>query len=492
MPADFSPYIDMIPEDVSPGDIYVGAIELARLTVPELKIRQGTPEDALLQAAAHMNHLAIAHMNRIPPRLMEGVSKLLGVTKDEGSRATVEVTITLNQDTGIVIPSGTKFYYQILSGDQTFQYVYENTAVINVADWTGTPAAVSVIMTSSEVAVHPVVATGTELIPQSVIFAIDSAYAQHSGIAQAGTTTSITLAASASATDDFYNPKEVTITSGTGNSATAVKITDYVGSTKVATVASWPSGTPDAASVYSIGVTFVNGTNPETGYNYLSRTRTHIEGLSTALTKASHVKSSLLANNTVIKRCKVYDLTDYTGTYPRLFTAPNDLGQVTVYAFGNNRQLTAAERTEVATYVADRSVAGLTVGCMEMDLIDVAVTANVKYDHAYNTAEITQLVREKILGYLSPLIFPAGAKYQTGVSNEGWTQGDVIGSIMEVGGVLYVESVTFSVASGNSSSGTALSSMYTITGGNVVFLAKGILPATTSANLTTTLTAVTV
>ena len=330
------------------------------------------------------------------------------------------------------------------------------------------------------------------MISQSVIFAIDSIYTQQSGTAQAGTTTSITLAATASATDDFYNTNNVTITSGTGNSTTIVSITNYVGSTKVATVASWPSGTPDTTSVYSVGVTFVNGSNPETGYNYLSRTRTHIEGLSTALTKASHVKSSLLATSTVIKRCKVYDLTDYTGTYPRLFTAPNDLGHITIYAFGNNRQLTAAERTEVATYVADRSVAGLTVGCLEMDLIDVEVTADIKYDQAYNSDEITQFVREKILGYLTPLTFSGSATYQTGVSNEGWTQGDLIGQIMEIGGVLYVDSVTFSVASGNSSSGTALSSMYTITGGNVVFLAKGILPATTSANLTTTLTAVTI
>ena len=71
MPADYSSYVDMIPEDVTPGDIYIGAIELARLTVPEFKVRQGTPEDALLQAAAHMNHLTISHINRVPPRLME-------------------------------------------------------------------------------------------------------------------------------------------------------------------------------------------------------------------------------------------------------------------------------------------------------------------------------------------------------------------------------------------------------------------------------------
>ena len=354
MPADFSPYIDMIPEDVTPGDIYVGAIELARLTVPEFKIRQGTPEDALLQAAAYMHHLAVSHFNRIPPRLMEGTARLLGVTKSEGSRAEVEVTITLNQDTGIKIPAGSKFIYEILSGDTTYQYVYESLSAIAVADWSGTPATISVVLKSSEVAKHPVVATGTEFTSQSVLFEADSIYAQQNGTAQAGTTTSITLAATASATDDFYKNSLITITSGTGNHATPSVITGYVGSTKVATVISWPSGTPDATSVYLVNAKFVNGSNPETGSTYLSRARTHMEGLSSALTRGNQAKAALLTNKDVIRRVKVYDLTDYSGTYPRLFAAPNDLGQVTVWSYGNNRQLTAAERTEMATFVADR------------------------------------------------------------------------------------------------------------------------------------------
>jgi hypothetical protein len=485
MPADFSNYIDVIPEDVTPGDIYVGAIELARLSVPEFKVRQGTPEDALLQAAAHMNHLAISHFNRLPPRLMEGVAKLLGVRRTEGNRSTVEVTITLNQDTGIVIPAGSKFYYKVLSGDQSFQYVYENTQTIAVADWSGTPAAVSVILKSSEVALHPVVSTGTEFTSQSVIFEIDSVYAQQSGMAQAGTSTSITLAATASVADDYYNANTITILSGTGNSATAVTITDYVGSTRVATVVSWPSGTPDATSVYKVDSTYVNGGNPEGGLTYLSRARTHIEGLSTALTKASHVKASLMTNKGVIQRAKVYDLTDYTGTYPRLISAPNDLGQITVWAYGNNRQLTTAERSEMATYVADRAVAGLTVGCLEMELIDVDVSVNVKYSSAFSATVTSQLVEDAILQYLSPLDF-------TG-RDEGWSEGDVAARVMNVSGVLYVESCTFSVASGNSNTGTAYSSLYQINAsGRVEFLAKGVLPSCTSANLTKTLTAVTV
>ena len=69
-----------------------------------------------------------------------------------------------------------------------------------------------------------------------------------SGTAQAGSATTITLAAAASALDDYYNGSQIELTGGTGQNAATVDITDYVGSTKVATVASWAAGTPDATS----------------------------------------------------------------------------------------------------------------------------------------------------------------------------------------------------------------------------------------------------
>jgi hypothetical protein len=55
------------------------------------------------------------------------------------------------------------------------------------------------------------------------------------GLAQGGTSTSITLNASASSTDDAYNGQLVFIRSGTGQDQVAL-VEDYVGSTKVATI----------------------------------------------------------------------------------------------------------------------------------------------------------------------------------------------------------------------------------------------------------------
>jgi len=72
-----------------------------------------------------------------------------------------------------------------------------------------------------------------------------------SGAAQAGTSTTITLKSTASATDDIYNGMYVTITSGTGTGQIRI-IEDYVGSTKVATVTPAWTTAPNNTSNYEI------------------------------------------------------------------------------------------------------------------------------------------------------------------------------------------------------------------------------------------------
>jgi hypothetical protein len=74
------------------------------------------------------------------------------------------------------------------------------------------------------------------------------------GLAQGGSTTTITLNASASASDDAYNGQLVFIRSGTGQDQVGL-VEDYVGSTKVATIRTrsatgqWAT-VPDATSAY--------------------------------------------------------------------------------------------------------------------------------------------------------------------------------------------------------------------------------------------------
>jgi hypothetical protein len=85
------------------------------------------------------------------------------------------------------------------------------------------------------------------------------------GTAQAGgTTTTIKLAAGASAIDDFYTGMTVSITAGTGDGQSG-EIISYNGTSKVATIAvAWATG-PDATSGYSIGANVLYTPNSNFG-----------------------------------------------------------------------------------------------------------------------------------------------------------------------------------------------------------------------------------
>jgi hypothetical protein len=80
---------------------------------------------------------------------------------------------------------------------------------------------------------------------------VNTTGAVHSGTAQGGATASITLAASASATNGTYDPGMVRITGGTG-AGQARLIIDYVGSTRVASVNRDWRVNPDSTSTYEV------------------------------------------------------------------------------------------------------------------------------------------------------------------------------------------------------------------------------------------------
>lgn len=80
-------------------------------------------------------------------------------------------------------------------------------------------------------------------------------YVKNSGTLVSATSTTAVLAVGASSVNDYYQNNQGTavirLLTGTGAPAEAV-ITDYVGSTRTVSVASWPSGTPDATTTYEI------------------------------------------------------------------------------------------------------------------------------------------------------------------------------------------------------------------------------------------------
>lgn len=107
MPTDFSEYIYLVPFDVSPTSVYLDAIDYAKIVLPEFQPRQGTPEDAILQAVSYISALNISAINRIPDRLMAGLVGMMGVEIDDGEKALIDVVFTCIDHLGTTVPQGT-------------------------------------------------------------------------------------------------------------------------------------------------------------------------------------------------------------------------------------------------------------------------------------------------------------------------------------------------------------------------------------------------
>jgi hypothetical protein len=112
MPINFSQYVSLVPFDSSPTAIYLDSIDYARVALPEFQPRQGTPEDAILQAVAYISGLNIGAINRLPDRLMAGLVGMMGVILDDGSKTVADIKFTASTTDGATIPQGTVVRYE--------------------------------------------------------------------------------------------------------------------------------------------------------------------------------------------------------------------------------------------------------------------------------------------------------------------------------------------------------------------------------------------
>lgn len=108
---DFRRYVDLTVYDQQPGDIYSDAIEYGITALPEFTARQGTVEDALLQAMSFVAGQVVAAINRLPDGLMQGLLELMGFNRVESQFATGTAYFTVIDALGTTIPSGVVIGY---------------------------------------------------------------------------------------------------------------------------------------------------------------------------------------------------------------------------------------------------------------------------------------------------------------------------------------------------------------------------------------------
>lgn len=162
------------------------------------------------------------------------------------------------------------------------------------------------------------------------------------GTAQAGSTSTITLAVGASAVDGFYNGMVLDATGGTGSGQSSV-IVDYNGTTKIATLAS------TEAVAYSVTTTYAIRANAQ----YRPISPTAFEALTFYVYRDGVLYKGLGARGTVSEEWNAKKLPVYKFRFPALFSAVTDAALVTADLSGFQ-----TPRPSIAAYTPELFIHG--------------------------------------------------------------------------------------------------------------------------------------
>lgn len=466
MAADFSSYVNLRPFDVEPGDIYLDAIEIGRLTLPEFNLRVGTPEDAIFQAAAYISSLNIAAINRLPDRLMEGIVNIFGLGKQQAIAAEVDVTIAIGSYSGGTVPVGTIFSYQTIFEDEVQEYAFQTTEtvvvdeIINPGAGEEYPSASTTVVCLTPGIIPPITTPGTEL---NVLSAGTNIYS---------VTTLANFANGINEDDDNeYLSRATTYLQSLSSALNKASQLD-------AYVATGYPGTIGRAKAYDLTYGEENLGDVSVSRNANIITTFLTSDLATVEASANHLfvvgdvvtlencgakfngeRTITATSDTTFSFISVNTNSGSTSITGTASAGLDNPGNVTVFAYGLNTYLSSTEKQTLLLDLSERSVAGLTFAIRDPDLLTLEITASIVLDPSYDQ-EITQsVVESSLVSYLSPEKFP--------YSDERIRKTRLVSLISNIPGVVYLESLSL-VGTGDG--------WLPQFGDDLLFLNKGSLP----------------
>jgi hypothetical protein len=478
VPADFSKYIDLRIFDAEPGDIYLEAIEQARLTLPEFNLRVGTPEDAIFQAASYISALSIAAINRLPDRLMEGIVSILGFARQQAIAAEVDVTITLDTYSGGTVPSGTIFSYETLFEDEVTEFVFQTTNALVIPELEspepGDPypsASVTVSCLTAGI-IPPITTPGTEL----------KVLSSGTNILSVETFANFANGINADEDSDYLSRAATYLRSLSSalNKATQVdsyvltQYPDIVGRVKTydLTDGDVDLGDISVSRTASIIQTFLTGNlaTVETDDNHLFVVG-DVVTLENCGVKFNGERTITGRSDTTFSFVSVNTNSASTVVSGTASAGVDVAGEVTSFVYGLNSFLSTEEKNTIFLDVSEKSVAGLSFTVRDPDLLTLEITASIVIDSAFDQDILQENIENTIVDYLSPANFP--------YTDDRVRKTRLISLVSRIPGVIYVESMTLT--------GTN-SGWLPQYGDDIIFLNKGSLPIVSTADLTFTYT----
>ena len=127
---DVSQYVDLTLFDLNSQDIYLKALEYARIALPEWSPVDGTIETVLMQAMAIEVQELATSINRLPGGIVETLLGLMGSKRRDGTIGTGEVRIDGTSQNDRTVPSGLRLYYSSTEADSALTLVTTKSATL--------------------------------------------------------------------------------------------------------------------------------------------------------------------------------------------------------------------------------------------------------------------------------------------------------------------------------------------------------------------------
>lgn len=447
MPADFSEYIDLTPFDVQPGDMYINAIEAARLSLPEFNLRVGTVEDAMFQAMAYLTAVNVASINRLPSRLMSGILGMMGVQRSEGVPAELTIIVTADSYDGAIIPAGTLFSFEAVFEDEIQEYVFESTEAIEILESespapgdpfpsTGvptqciTPGFIAIVSQGQE---FNILSSGIPAL--SAVADSDFSNGINPDTDSDYLARAVSFLSSLSQANNKAPQVESYISSNYPAVVSRVKVSDLTyGDADLGDISTYRFATPTYSYSSSVDATleFASPHQFNVGEKVVVDgvaerfdTNTGLEILSTTESSITYAKGGSVTSSVSVSSSAA------------LATVGNDIpGYVTIFVYGFNEFVSTPDKQIIISDVADRSVAGLTFDIRNPDILSLSIEADVVLNSSYDQTPLQESVINAVANYLSPLVFP--------YTEDRVRQTSLVSIISQMPGVIYVKSLSIS------------------------------------------------
>ena len=452
---DFSTYIDFSGFDEQPATVYQDAVAYAQTALPEFNPRPGTVEDAILQAGAYVGALSIGAINRLPNGLVEGILKIMGVTRIESTAGTVDVEIEFF-DAGQTVDAGTLFVYDYFDGSQVIQLPFVLTDAATAAE-----AETTVIATWTSLinGVIPSIAIGTQFLPASP-----------SAIIFSCTTTSVVAQGDSSETEtQFLNRAATYLQSLSSTLNTATQIENYillnysnVKRCKVYDLVRPTAFTAASGNGYHLGTSasaYVNlafsssaSAHPGTTYRFVTpefygdSTYSDIfpSGIYTTVSDSlslNAAQSLLTYTDNVSSTASVGEYVDVVmmDTLLSSYTENNEEpGYFAIFVLGENGLPVGREtKNTIKSDIQSRVSAGLLFDVIDASVYYLNVTATIAVRAGFNSTTVSTDVKTEIESFISPNQWP---QFDSSLRIF-----DLVGRILSVEGVQYVSAISTSV-----------------------------------------------